>query len=120
MYIFTTDATQHSIERVMERCNLKNRRAAINVIRRAIARGKCADAYNSWERNFLRRESCGCCTAVAYNNFCYILNESGSCVTVYPLPHWFGKKKRFDGKTRIRDLKKYNKVKQGWEMDEVC
>ena len=46
-------------------------------------------------------------TAIAYNNFCYIVSEEGFCVTLYPLPVWFGKKKHFNGKERIRNMKAY-------------
>jgi hypothetical protein len=29
---------------------------------------------------------------------------------MYDLPAWFGKKKRFNGKERIRDFRKYEKL----------
>ena len=63
----------------------------------------------SWERNFLLGKTHGNCSAVAYINYCYIMSDTGVCVTVYELPRWFGRKKHFDGKARIRDYRKYMK-----------
>ena len=107
-----TTTTLHSIDRAMERCNLKNQRSAEKNISRALQNGKRAEDFASWERNFLSREAYDNCFALAYNGFCYIVNEYGACVTVYALPAWFGKKKHFDGKERIRDFRKYCKTNQ--------
>lgn len=104
--------TIHSINRTMERCKLKNPRAAEKNINRALQRGKRAEEFSSWERTFLSIEAHGDCSAIAHNGFCYIVNEYGTCITVYPLPAWFGKKKHFDGKERIRDFRKYCKSNQ--------
>lgn len=98
--------THHSIDRTMERCNLKSQQAAEKRITLAIQRGKYPDQCTSWERSYLSKEAHDNCTAIAYNGFCFIINESGQCVTMHPLPKWFGKKKHFDGKERIRDFKK--------------
>ena len=103
----TNFATTHSITRAKERCGMKNPQTAARNINLALQRGKCADAFTSRERDYLGSISRDNCTALAYNNFCYIVNEYGVCVTLYPLPAWFGKKKRFDGKTKIRDYKQY-------------
>lgn len=102
-------ATYHSINRAKERKNLKNQRVAERNIVRAVERGKRAEDFTSWERDFLEGECKNDCVAVAYNGFCYIVNSQDVCLTLYPLPSWFGKKKRFDGKERIRDYKKYQK-----------
>lgn len=101
-------ASFHSIERVKERIGY-NKRNAEKQIERAIARGKTADQFTSWEREYLQGE-CGESTiAIAYDNFCYIVSEVGKCITVYPLPIWFGRKKHFDGKERIRNMKSYSR-----------
>ena len=100
--------TCHSIDRAKERARL-NERKATKMIEYALKRGKSANDFNSMERSYLEKEGQGGCTAIAYNNFCYIVNENGFCVTLYPLPVWFGKKKRFDGKEKIRNPKKYSK-----------
>lgn len=97
----------HSIDRIRERCNLKQDRLAMRNIQLAFERGKRADDLTSWEREYLANEGHGNCSAIAYNNYCYIVSENNVCVTVYALPKWFGQKKHFDGKERIRDYKKY-------------
>ena len=100
--------TCHSIDRAKERAGL-NERKATKMIEQALKRGKSANEFNSMEKSYLEKQGQGNCTAIAYNNFCYIVNENGFCVTLYPLPVWFGKKKRFDGKEKIRNPKKYRK-----------
>lgn len=107
MTTFST-ATVHSIERAKERAGLSEKRAS-KMIKLAIERGKRAEDFTSWERDFLIREPSDNCIAVAYNNYCYIVNEEGFCVTLYPLPEWFGKKKHFNGKERIRNMKVYSR-----------
>ena len=107
MDAYITFVTEHSIQRAKERCHYKNRRAAENNIQRALIRGKNASQYTSWEREYLENEGHDNCTAIAYNNFCYIVSDQGNCVTVHSLPAWFGQKKHFDGKNRIRNYKKY-------------
>ena len=49
------------------------------------------------------------CDIYHYNNFCYIVNKNGFCVTMYHLPDWFGKKRYYDGKKSIRNIKTYAK-----------
>jgi len=120
MYTVSTNASFHGIMRVKERCNVKSRRAAENLIRHAIQRGKGADDYSSMERVFLLGESMRGCRAVAYNNFCYILADEDCCVTMFRLPAWFGKKKPFDGKTRIRKMKRYRRNMYDCTMEEIC
>lgn len=101
--------TLHSIERAQERRNLKTKRAAVKNIQLALERGKRAEDCTSWERAYLQNEARDNSIAIAYNGFCYIVGESRVCVTLYALPSWFGKKKHFNGKERIRDYKKYCK-----------
>ncbi len=101
-------ASIHSLTRAKERAGL-NERKAERQISRAMRDGKPADAFSSWERSYLEKEAYGDCTAIAYSGFCYIVNSNGFCVTMYPLPAWFGKKKHFDGKERIRNVKTYAK-----------
>ena len=104
-----TIASFHSVERTKERAGL-NDKAAERQIARAMKNGKCAEAFTSWERNYLENEAHDDCFAVAYAGYCYIVNADGFCVTMYALPSWFGKKKRFDGKERIRNPKTYSKL----------
>ena len=100
--------TYHGLTRMQERTGF-NESTARRQINRALERGKTAEFFSSWERKFLEQEARNGCKALAYNGFCYIVNADGYCVTAYPLPVWFGKKKRFDGKERIRNPKAYAK-----------
>lgn len=104
----TSYATVHSLERAKERIGF-NERKAHKMIDLALERGKSAKDFSSWEKDYLENESKSNTTAIAYNNFCYIVNENGFCVTLYPLPSWFGKKKHFNGKERIRNMKVYSR-----------
>lgn len=106
-----TAVTKHSVEKVKERLGI-NRKYAEKRITDALLRGKTAESFSSWERSFLEQEGKDGCHAVAYNGFCYIVSPYNTCVTLYPLPSWFGHKKHFDGKVKIRNIKKYNKIRQ--------
>ena len=106
-------ATFHSLDRAKERVGVKGKQAE-KMIRLAVERGKGAECFTSQEKRYLEIASSKGENAVAYNNFCYIINEYGMCITMYPLPGWFGKKKRFDGKKKIRDLKKYSRNYDLW------
>ena len=99
-------ATQHGIDRAMERISL-NEHEAIRKIDIALQRGKCADNYTtSRERKYLERQSNNA-IALAYDNYCYVFSFQGECITVYALPDWWEKKKMYNGKEKIRKPKKY-------------
>lgn len=117
--IDTTVVTVHGVSRAKDRCNVKNVRSAEKNVTLAIQRGKRAEDLTSWEREYLRKEAHDDCTAIAYNNFCYIVNASGACVTLYPLPAWFGKKKHFNGKERIRNYKQYCRNNSSYGIREL-
>lgn len=101
-------ASYHSIVRAKERLGY-NEKNAIKQINRALERGKTADEFASWEKNYLQNEGSETTYAIAYNNFCYIVGDDGICVTMYALPNWFGKKKHFNGKEKIRNVKAYTR-----------
>ena len=101
-------ATVHSLDRAKERAGLNEKRA-YKMIELALERGKTAENFTSWEKEYLQRECKDGVIAIAYNNYCYIVNEEGFCITLYPLPAWFGKKKHFNGKEHIRNLKTYSR-----------
>ena len=96
----------HSFERAKERFDMKGKKAQRR-IDLALERGKRAEDYTTkYERSYLNslnRDS----VAVAYDNACFIFNEEGRCITVHSLPAWWEKKKRYNGKERIRNAKKY-------------
>ncbi len=114
-----TVITIHGAHRAKERRNLKNARSMEKNVKLALQRGKRADDYTSWERTYLAREEHDSCFAIAYNSFCYIFTEDGVCITLYPLPVWFGKKKPFDGKERIRNYKQYCRNNSIFFMQEA-
>ena len=101
-------STLHSLDRAKERIGLNSKNAK-KLIAHAFSRGKTTEDFKSWERSYLEKEAYGECVAMAYSGFCYIFNPEGACVTMYSLPSWWEKKKQFDGKTRIRNAKKYAK-----------
>ena len=106
-------ASVHCLERAKERLGFNEKNAA-KEIQRATERGKPAEAFTSWERDFLKNHSREKKRAVAYNGFCYVIDEeTGFCITVFRLPPWFGRKKSFDGKKKVKNLKKYMKYKEG-------
>lgn len=100
--------TIHSIKRTKERAGA-NEKKAERMVALAIERGKTSDAFTSWERSYLKNQETDECVAVAFGGYCYLISYCGDCITMYPLPAWFGKKKHFDGKERIRNYKKYCK-----------
>lgn len=111
-------ASYHSIVRAKERLGY-NEKNALKQINRALERGKTAEQFTSWERDYLQNEGSETAYAVAYNNFCYIIGANGICVTVYALPDWFGKKKHFDGKEKIRNPKVYERTRLPFKEDYV-
>ena len=99
--------TVHSINKVKERCGIKNKHSAVKNIELALQRGKRYYDFSSWESSYLKNSVHNDCFAVAYNNYCYIFSEEKVCITLFELPAWFGKKKRFDGKEKIKHCKRY-------------
>ena len=111
-------ATAHSLSRAKERMGVKGKQAEKR-IRLAMERRKGAECFSAKEKRFLEGESSEGLTAVAYNSFCYILSDSGVCVTMYSLPGWFGKKMHYDGKQKIRNMKKYSRNYELWPVSAM-
>ena len=104
--------TNHSIQRASERTRY-NGKSAIRFIENGIERGKTADDFNQEERRYLTNCAQGNCIAKAYNGFCLIISEQGECITIYRLPDWFGKKRLYSAKSRIRNIKHYAETHTG-------
>ena len=104
-------ATKHSIERMKERRGI-NAKKAEKRIKQAILRGKSFSKFSSREREYLRHYEANGCRALAYDGFCYIISEENKCITLFALPEWFLQKKRFIGKKKIRDYRKYVLINQ--------
>ena len=101
--------TYHGMERTKERLGLKFRDAC----RRhelAAERGKGSECFKGMEREYLKTRSSDDHRAVAFDGNCYILGVDNAVITIFPLPSWWMKKKNYNGKERIRNIKKYCKM----------
>ncbi len=88
--------SRHSYDRAKERAGL-NRKRAEKMIGLARDRGiEYEDCSWSLDKRFLQMRTDDRTKAVAFNGFCFIFDrETLKCVTLYPLPKSFGKKKTF-------------------------
>ena len=98
--------TIHSLERAKERANL-NRAAAIKIMEKAYARGLSAADLPANERRYLSAKEKTGVTVRYFSGYCFFYNDSKACITMYHAPSWFFKKSNYDGKTKIRNPKKY-------------
>jgi len=108
--------TYHALQRAQERTGYNIKKSA-KLISNAIKRGRSAETFNSIEREYLlhkqHRYGCG---AIVHNSYCYIISRDNTCITMYPLPAWFGKKRLYHGKIKIRNVKKYT---QSYSQHEI-
>lgn len=97
---WTDENTYHSINRAKERAGL-NRKKAEKMMQLARERGiGFEDCRWSIDRNFLLMRTNESCKAIAYNGYCFIFDmETCNCITMYPLPRSFGRKKTFYNNT---------------------
>ena len=113
--------TLHSIERAKERAGM-NPRTAEHFMRNALERGKDKTMFACEEkRRWLtaKENACGY-KALVYNDMCLIVDR-GVVITMYEVPSWFKRQKRYNGKERIRNQAKFEKFnrqmpEQGWVM----
>lgn len=115
------NTTRHAIERTQERANCTPKEAS-HMIRNAIARGKSCDEFTKDERNWLKHRATDNNKAVVYNGYCFILSERGTCITMYGLPEWFGKKRHYaGGGEKVRNVRKFSHMREDldYEMDLV-
>jgi len=100
--------TFHALQRTQERAGFNIKRSA-RFVSNALKRGMTADSFASVERDYLNSYGfVNGCRAIAYNDFCFVVSEDNNCITMFALPKWFGKKRVFCGKQKIRDAKKYS------------
>ena len=88
--------TKLSLDRAKERAGL-NRRRALKMMDLARKRGVRSDECR-WkvDRDYLEGKSNEEVEAVAYNGMCFILDrDTLHCITMFPLPKDFGKKKTY-------------------------
>lgn len=98
--------SEHSVIRANERTPYTGK-AAIRFIENGIRRGKTAEHFTQKENRYLVSQSREGCIAKAYEGFCFIVNELQVCVTLYRLPEWFGRKRYYDSKAPVRNVKRY-------------
>ena len=106
--------TVHSLMRAKKRLGY-NTKSAEHFIQNAIERGKTVNNFRPGkEREWLEQRCSDGYQVIVYNGCCLILNEQQVCITLYSVPHWFGKQIRYDGKESIRNIVKYQKY-NAWE-----
>ena len=95
---WSEENTIHSINRAKERAGL-SRKKAEKMMNLARTRGIGYEGCRwSLDRMFLINRSNEVALALAYNGYCFIFNrETAECITMYPLPKHFGKKKTYYG-----------------------
>ena len=49
-------------------------------------------------------------TVLYHAGYCFVLGDDFICITMFPVPKWFGKKTKHCGKTYVRRPKKYFKM----------
>ena len=88
--------SEHSFERAKKRAGLSKKKAA-KLMELAKERGKGFEECRwSKDRAYLVGRTNNIAVALAYNGFCFIFDrETCRCITMYPLPKSFGKKKTF-------------------------
>lgn len=112
-YMF--EASEHSLARAKERAGL-NEKKAKRMIDNAIERGKrAADCHYSSDRKFLEAKSVHGRTAIAYNDWCFIVDlEAKIWITLLELPKDFGKKKSYYRAEKVRK-KEHKCMVNNWE-----
>ena len=109
--------TMHSIIRANERAGM-NCSEAIRFTDHAIRSGKRAEDFPSKERKYLEsKETDPACKAIFYNGYIFIMKGENTCITLYLAPSWFLKKRYYDGKTRVRDAKKYLRYSDSYRKE---
>jgi len=97
----------HAMRRAIERTGF-NHSLSERIISKAIEKGKPSDGFKGNERRYLQsKEAKGQCETRVYLSFIFIVDTAGFCVSMYPTPDWFGKKKHFNGKVKINNPRKY-------------
>ena len=110
--------TFHALQRTKERTGF-NQKTSERLIANAIKRGKSAHTFAAKEREYLeRQESKKGKRTIVYNSLCFIFSNDDVCITVYPVPVWFGKT-QYDGKQKIRNSKKYIRYNDLYELEDM-
>lgn len=102
--------TMHSIERAKERIGI-SAKSAEHMMRNAVERGRDKSAFtNAEQRRWLTAKETACgCRALVYSDHCFIVSRENVVITLYELPGWFSREKRYNGPERIRNRVKFEK-----------
>jgi hypothetical protein len=92
--------TFHALMRAEERAGLRKKYAK-RLIANAISHGREADNFAGKERNYLlRKGKADGGRVLVHGEYCFIVRDGDRCVTMYPVPDWF-EKRRNGGKRPI-------------------
>lgn len=74
-----------------------------------------ADFNHSYQSLYLQKREVSAqnipTRAYVYDDFCYIFAaDHDTCITTFPLPKWFNRGLACDGKERIRNVRKYQRL----------
>ena len=111
--------TYHAIIRTMERTGL-DRTAAVQFIGKAMERGKGTEFFNGEVRRYLESKSADGQRAIVYGFYCFIISAEDICITMYSISDRLNDKKHYDGKQKIRDIRKYMRFNSDYQQQEVC
>ena len=110
----TLSISKHALERTMERTTL-NENQAKRFIGNAFERGcKKDELPMAWQKKYITQTERdlynGLTDVRVYNNYIFIFSATKVLITMYPLPEFFSKKKYFNGKSPIRNIRKFNRI----------
>lgn len=112
-------SSKHGFIRIMERAD-KNEHQALRLIQNAWSRGKSIDQLQlTKQKKYVSHYNSlmldGYTNLRVYCGYLFIFSAAGRLITMHPLPKTFEKKHIYDGKTRVRDARKYNRFNEGEE-----
>lgn len=108
-------STNHSSLRAKQRLGLSATKAD-RQFALALRYGKSAADFNhSYQSLYLQKREVSArnitTRAYVYDDFCYIFAaDCDTCITTFPLPKWFNRGIACDGKERIRNVRKYQRL----------
>ena len=107
--------TLHALQRTNERTGF-NLKTSERFIANALERGKRAEDFRDREKDYLLRTVKNNSKALVYNTYCFIFSKENICITMFPVPKWFGKKRRYNSKNK--HIREYQKNYNNYEMED--
>ena len=102
-------ATYHGRQRAKERLDLSDSKTDKR-LGRVLRYGKRQDrfSHSQQKKYLLSKENHS--RAFVYEDHCYIFDShTDRCITTYKLPGWFHRGTHYDGKERVRNVRRYNR-----------